>query len=298
MRLLQIDWWYGMSSAKVMLGLLVVLLVAPMARAQDEKDEKEKKALQELIQKAEDEYRQFFKRPENVIQFWGAIKFEMETGKFDLAAFHLHEMLKLPADKADPDLLKIERAEGFNAFLKLQRVRQWSKNEKFQAEAEKDVQTLIDRMSKALEQHLSDPVRINKFIKQLDAATPEERTFAFAELARSRARAVPYLVDALRRTVGTSLHARLKAAMVRLDPETVPPLLEILRAADAKDATDTDLRPTILDIIAQRGDKRAIPYLWHLSEAKQYPEPVRNQARALLSRLTETDISLLSPSKM
>src|SRR5262249_45999846 len=46
------------------------------------------------------------------------------------------------------------------------------------------------------------------------------------------------------------------------------------------------------------GDKRAIPYLWHLSEAKQYPEPVRNQARALLSRLTETDISLLPPSKM
>ena len=278
------------------LALGLGLFFVPTVRAQD--DDKQKKALQELIQKAEDEYRQFFKRPENAIQFWAAIKFEMDTGKSDLAAFHLHELLKLPPEKADPELIKIEKAEGMNAFLRLQNVKDWSKNDKLQKEAENDVQTLIGRVSKALETHLSNPQRIQKFIKQLDAPTTEERTFAFAELQRSREKAVPYLVQALRTSFGTPMNSRLQEAMVRLDPDIVPPLLQILRAADAKDALDIDLRPAILNILSKRADKRAIPYLWHLSEAAQYPEKVRDRARALLSQLTDTKLVDLPPAKI
>ena len=47
--------------------------------------------------------------------------------------------------------------------------------------------------------------------------------------------------------------------------------LEILKAVDAKDAQDIDLRITLLDIFRQRGDSRCLPYLWHLSSSSMYP---------------------------
>ena len=45
--------------------------------------------LNSLLDKAEEEYRTYFKRPESTIDFWVAIKFEIAVGKFDLAALHL-----------------------------------------------------------------------------------------------------------------------------------------------------------------------------------------------------------------
>ena len=71
-----------------------------------------------------------------------------------------------------------------------------------------------------------------------------------------------------------------------------------LKAADAKDALDPDVRPLLIDLFKRRADKRMVPYLWHVSEAKQYPEPVRAKARAALAYLTETELALLPPAKM
>ena len=34
---------------------------------------------------AENDYRQFFKKPQTVLEFWSAIQFEIELGRFDLA---------------------------------------------------------------------------------------------------------------------------------------------------------------------------------------------------------------------
>ena len=105
------------------------------AKPEEIKDkEAEKKATHLLLQKAEEEYRIFFRRPEEVPQFWAAIKFELNLGKFELAALHLKLLLqKEPAEAVDRELLKIENVEGFAPFVRLQTVRTWSTNPALQA---------------------------------------------------------------------------------------------------------------------------------------------------------------------
>jgi CheY-like chemotaxis protein len=276
-------------------------------RAQDEKPEElkkkeaDKKATEALLQRADEEYRIFFRRPEKVAEFWAAIKFEIGVGKFDLAALHLKMLLqKEPAEEVDRDLLRIEEVEGLAPFVRLQTIpiRKWSTNRALQEEAVKNVKTLLGRVTAALEKHLNNPERLNKFIKNLDAGSIEERLFALAQLNQARERAVPYLVEALRTSVGTPLHSRIVDAMLKLDPQIVPPLLEALKAANPKDAEDLDLRLTILNVLKRRGDKRAVPYLWHLTAAKMYPPQIQNKAKEVLAYLLETDPDRLPAAKI
>src|SRR5438105_5431549 len=150
--------------------MLLLLLGQSAGRAQDEKPEElkkkeaDKKATEALLQRADEEYRIFFRKPEKVAEFWAAIKFEVGVGKFDLAALHLKMLLqKEPAEDVDRDLLKIEEVEGLAPFLRLQTIHKWSANTALQEEAEKNVKTLIDRVTAALEKHLSNPERLSKF---------------------------------------------------------------------------------------------------------------------------------------
>src|SRR5262245_21634268 len=173
---------------------MVLLLGQGRIRAQedekpDPKREASKKAMEALLQKADEEYRVFFKRPEKTPEFWAAIKLEMQLGKYDLAALHLKQLLEKSAEDTEKDLFHIEEVEGLSAFLRLQGVRKWSDFPPFQEETEKNVKLLIDRVTAALEKNLSDPERIQKFISQLDAPTPEERNHAFVQLKRSRDKA-------------------------------------------------------------------------------------------------------------
>src|SRR5262249_8331119 len=159
----------------------------------------------------------------------------------------------------------IEENEGYSRFLVLRGIRTWSENKLYQDEAKKNVELLVNRVSAALEKQLGDPKRINRFIQNLDSPSVEERAYARLQLKRSKARAIPALVQALRDHGGTPLSLKIQDTLTRLDPETVPPLLEVLVAADAKDAQDTDLRVAILNVLRRRLETRAVPYLWHLS---------------------------------
>jgi CheY-like chemotaxis protein len=280
-------------------GALLIVL-APL-HGQDKPDQAaiQKRKTLELLEKAKEEYRVFFKKPETAIEFWSAIKFEMDLGKFDLAGLHLKLLLEKPAKEVDADLVKLEQAEGMSAFLRLRQVRKtdWSDHEPFQKEALANVDILIDRVTKAVETHLSDPVRIRKFIAQLDAPTAEERGYAYVQLARSRERATPYLVEALRVNYGKPLFGRLRETMLRIGPESVPVYLEALKAQNDKDYRDLELRLTLLDLIQKRDDKRAVPYLWHLSAAKKYPEAVRRKAKEVLAGLLRVGVDDLQPAR-
>ncbi len=272
----------------------------------------EREVTKELLRKAKEEYENFFRPPDEApnktLAYWAAIKLEMELGKFDLAGLHLKRMLgKDPDDKikvdppdvVDLELVKIEAAEGLSTFLRLKQVRPelWSELPKLQKETVADVDDLIDRVAKAVEKHLSDPVRIRKFIGRLTAFTEEERAFAYVQIARSRERAVPYLIEALRTNFDKPLFGRVRDVLLRIGPESVPIYLEVFKAVDAKDARDVELRLTMLDIIQRRDDKRAVPYLWHLSAAKQYPDIVRRKAKSVLSSLLRTREDDLVPAK-
>lgn len=280
------------------IALSAALVVIPFAQAQDEAN---RKATIILLDKAEEEYRTFFKRPESTFDYWAAIKFEIAVGKFDLAALHLKRLLeneKLKPEQVDDDLFKIESVEGPSTFLRLLRVDRWSDYPPFQKEAEANVKSFMDRLNAILEKRLSDPDRINRFIHQLDAETPEERTFAFTQLNRSRERAVPYLVEKLQESRGKPLYHRIVEAMVNLDPETVPAYLEVLKARDEKDAADQDLRLTLLRILRKRADPRVVPYLWHLSASKMYPPLIRETAKNYLADHLKVNPSVLPPAKL
>lgn len=283
-------------------AILAALATFNPVRAQEEEkpaEDKDKEATRRLLAKAEDEYRSFFKRPESTFEFWSAIKFELEVGKFDLAALHMKLLLeKQPAAAVDADLAKIENVEGMGSFLKMRAIRKWSDYPPFQKEAVKNLETLLDRTTAAVDKTLSDPKRFAKFIPLLDGQTEEERSFAFAQINRSRERAASYLIDALRVNVGKPLHRRIVEAMIRFDAEMVPAWLEALKAKNADDAKDADLRLTLLSIIEKRNDARAGPYLWHLSAAKMYPPQVNARAKLVLAQLTNYEPNKLPPARI
>lgn len=285
----------------VALLMLAIPFLAFSASAQEKEDplELQQKFFKRLLDRAEDEYRLFFKRPTKPVQFWTAMKFELEVGKFELAAHHLKLLLEYqPPDEADNDLIKIEETEGLTAFLRLRYVQKWSDYKPFDDEARKSVEALIQRLTEAVEKHLSEPTRIQKFIRNLDAKTIEERGYAFFQLERSKERAVPFMVEALRTNLGKPEHARIVEALKKMHKDVVPPLLEILKASDAKEAQDLDLRLTLLNILLERNDRRVVPYLWHLSHANQYPKLIRDRAREVLAHFLNVDITQVPTAKI
>jgi tetratricopeptide (TPR) repeat protein len=289
--------------ALAILGVLCALHIPAWAQGdKPDLDAINKRKTQDLLDKARDEYRIFFKKPETGIEYWSAIKFEMDLGKFDLAAYHLKLMLEKDGKDAkdiDTDLVKLEQAEGMSAFFRLRLVKKtdWSDHPPFRDEASANVEKLIDRVTKAVETHLSDPERIKKFIKNLDAPTEEERGYAYVQLARSRERAVPYLIEALRVDYGKTIFPKVRETMIRIGPETVPVYLEAFKAVNDKDYRDVELRLTLLDIIQKRDDKRVIPYLWHMVGSKRYPDAVRKKAKETLASLLRIDIDNVPPAK-
>src|SRR5438067_10525732 len=94
------------------------------------------------------------------------------------------------------------------------------------------------------------------------------------------------------------MHDRVVQSVVELDAAIVPPLLEVLKAANPQDAQDLDLRLTILDVLQRRADKRAAPYLWHLASAKIYPVQIQNRAKEVLAYFLETEPTRLPVPKV
>src|SRR5947209_15927892 len=140
-------------------------------------------------EKSADDYRRFFRTPENVSEFWKALRFELDVGRPDLAAKHLHGLLALkPTDK---QLLGLVDSVGLTPILQLRVVRRWSRDPKLQKQALDDVDTLIKRTSEAARKRRADPVRLRELIARLEA-TPEERIYATRELIDSGSAAMPY----------------------------------------------------------------------------------------------------------
>jgi CheY-like chemotaxis protein len=260
--------------SRSLLSVAVVFALGSLVCAQ-EKPEAEKKKSEpkkgEEIKKAEEQYRTFFKPPETALEYWAALKFEIDVGKYDLALEYLKGFLgKNPKMKSvavtDEELVQIEAADGMSSFLRLLTIPQ----------LREEAKPLLERVSAAVKRHVSDPERLKKYVQNLNA-TPEERVYAIGELKRSGPAAVPYLVDALRATEGATQHAKILSALLALDKSIVPPLLAAL------DIDDTTLRLEILEILKQRAETSAVPYLWHLAASPQIPDLVRKKATDALA---------------
>jgi CheY-like chemotaxis protein len=296
-----------MIPRRLLLSAVVLGALTPGAWAQDLiQGEKEKKgdtkqaATKKVLEKAQEEYRTLFKEPKTALEYWAALSFEVQVGKFDVAAYHLDKLLSQPEKERDDDLLKIEDVEGLNTFLRLREVNEWSKQEELNKEAKQNVEKLINTVLAAVEKKLSDQQRIAKYIKGMiepEPDIPEVRAFSLIQVKRSGYFAAPLLAEALRNTSGQKLN-RLKRYLLELNRDILPPMLELLRARDVQDAADIDFRVNLLWLFKERQEKRAIPYLWNLSASPKYPAVLRERAKDTLAYFLGTEADRLVPAKV
>jgi CheY-like chemotaxis protein len=252
------------------------------------KGEKGKKgAKKEEPPKKDDSYRQFFRQPESVLDYWKAMQFEIEVGRPELAAKHLHGMMA--KNPTEAELLELEEQEGMSNILALRLIRKWDEDPKADKAAKEDLEKLINGVSTALNKHLSDRQRIAKYVKNLASPEEDERAYALTELTRSGARIVPALVAALRESSGDE-RQRLLTAIPKLGRETIPPLLAAL------DIPDHDLRLDLIGALLRRADARAVPYLWYLAGGPGMEADLKARAHEALAYLLRTPAdSLPSP---
>lgn len=223
--------------------------------------------------------RDFFKPPETTAEYWRAVNFEVNVGRYDLAAEYLKALLS--RNPTDEDLLKIEERDGLTGFLRLATIPQ-TRVEGVQ---------LLQRVENAVQKVLGDPKRIDALIRKL-YGDEEERAFAIGQLRRVGPRAVPALIAALQRTQDENeAHTAILTAMIRLNRDILPPLVAAL------DISNSTLKLELLEVINQRGDVEAAPFLWYTAGSAKEPEIVRQKAAAVLARFLETSTDKLPPAK-
>jgi hypothetical protein len=228
--------------------------------------------------KPEEKYRDYFKQPETPQEYWAAMSYEIEVGKFNLAAQDLKGFLaKNPSDE---ELLQIEEQEGMSAFLKLLTI----------PELRNDAKPLLERVTAAVRKLRSDPERIRRFVQNL-SATPEERAYAIRELRKSGAVVVPYLIDGLRAGGAKETHDAILMALVELGPEAVPPL------GAALESGIPSLQLELIDVVRQRREAQAVPYLRYPSATGDGSDLVRRKAIQTISEILGTEPARLPPAK-
>jgi hypothetical protein len=244
----------------------------------------------------EDDYRRFFKRPTNSAEFWNALQFEIEVGRYDLAAVHLRNWLNYKP--SDEELVKLADNVGVAAFLKLRNVRKWSEDAKVNKESLANVEQLIKRVTDAVNKIRRDPERIKGYVRNL-SASPEEYAYALKELVRSGAYVVRYLLDELK-TAEPEQRVRLLDALRQLGPDTIEPM------AAALDSKNAPLQLDLIRIFRKRISastypqilQHVVPNLWFLANSPTQAEEVRREAEAALSYFLEIPADKLPPARV
>ncbi len=271
------------------LGVVLLLALLALAPAQDVKDKAPKDKDAPPPKKAPprsdffDPYRELFKKPETVADYWKALDFEIELGSYDLAAQHLHGLL---LKKPTPDqLLDLQRQVTMNAFLRLRNIPKWSDNAAVEKTARADVEELIKLVTAAVKSQMNNRDQILQWIKNLNASR-EEAIYALQELYKYKAYAAPLLIEELGRTKGGD-RLPLIDALRRLSSDVVPPIVAAL------DSPDTSLVLDLLDILQKRNARKAVPFLWFLTADPSRPDSVRNKAKEVLAVLRDVPVSKL-----
>jgi hypothetical protein len=244
----------------------------------------------------EQDYRRFFKRPSNTDEYWNAIQFEIDVGKYDLAAVHLRNLLNYKP--SDADLVKLVDEVGIAAFLRLRNIRTWSDDPRANREALANVEELIKRVTEATNRVRRDPARIQGYIKNL-TATPEENAYALKELAKSGAYAVPELIDALKQA-SPEERVRYLDTLERLGPDTIAPMVAALDSNDARLQIDLVriFRKRYSAATARLIHREVVPNLWFFASSPSQSDEVRRHATAALSYFLETPADKLPPAKV
>ena len=154
-----------------LLGVLALIALAGPLPAQPPAKEPPKK------DKPDDEYPNYFGKPETPADFWNALKHEFEVGEFAIAARFLQGLLDRKPTKEE--WLELEEKDGMSAFLRLRAVRQWSRDPAKDRKAKENVDQLIQEVTAALKEHIEDPAH-RQVRQKLDGHTRGAPNFPFA----------------------------------------------------------------------------------------------------------------------
>jgi CheY-like chemotaxis protein len=234
---------------------------------------------------------EFYATPKTAQEFWRATRFEIRIGNYERAAERIKGLLDLnPDGKTLVELVDrpVAGGEGGMApFLRLRNVPRWypidaaDKNDRREKEARANVESLIDKISKALEAELSNPERIRRFANNL-AGPEEESAFALREVRRSGKAAIPVLAQMMTEGPQAEVRGGIVNAIPELDAVTVPPLVAFIAGADTHTQAD------LIDALRRRADYRnttltadsdPVPTLWYLWGNPRTPDTVRSRAR-------------------
>jgi len=234
-----------------------------------------------------DGFRQFFKQPQNIYDYWEAISFEIEVGKYDFAARYLHDLIekKYP----DEDLAGLVDKVTLNTIFRLRLVKNWTKDKILNDQAIKDADDLIRLAGQASLKKLQDPQRIAKFVEQLQG-NPEERAFALKELYRSGASTIPLLLADLGKQNNIEKSYVLDA-LKRLGSEVEAPIIASLEGVPISVQVD------LIDVLVARGAIQAAPELWFVSSDPRRPEGLRKKAKQAIASLTKFELGALPEAK-
>ncbi len=231
------------------------------------------------------------RRLETPLDFWNAIQFELDLGKTDIAARYLRGLInKKPTDK---DLYAILDRDGITSVMRLRNIREWTTDKNNNAQAIKDAETLVDLVTQANKKRLADDARIRELITQLNG-TPEEKSYALAELYKIGATVVPHVLDFLARSKEANDRHTYKQALLKMGPATLAPLLAAL------DSNNVLLKLDILDVLRQRHFARSaeiLPWLQFPSASPSESPLVRAKARKILAEFQELPEDKLPPAK-
>jgi CheY-like chemotaxis protein len=225
--------------------------------------------------------------PRRPVELFQDARGQITDGRYELAA----EILKdfLAANPTDQDYLDIEGRVGPQAFLGLRNIPRWYDDPKRDDEFKRGpLLKIVEAARAASEKLVTDPARITRFVSRLGGVR-EERDFAINELRRSRAAAVPFLIDSLKTDASVEQRAGVYTAVSTLGPETVPAVL-----AAAENLPD-ELRGGLLRAVAGRADigslvtktdTNPLPLAWYLSGLPAgQPSAVRETAVEVLAAL-------------
>lgn len=235
---------------------------------------------------------EFYALPKTAPEFWRAAQFEIRTGSYERAAERIKGLLDLnPDDKTLFDLVDKPppgTPGGMGQFLRLRNVPRWYPvdprgGDKRNDEAKANVETLISKLSAAIEKELNNPERIRRFATAL-AGPPEESAFALNELRRSGKAVSPVVAPMLADTdkLTDEVRAGILAAIPLLGADTVPGFVAYLPHGSASAQLDligalrnrTDFRNLPL-----QADTDPLPTLWYLYGKPDSSEQVKGRAR-------------------
>jgi CheY-like chemotaxis protein len=133
-----------------------------------------------------EEYRRLFKAPTNVPEFWNAMRFEIDVGRYDLAAAHLRGLLALKP--TDQQLVDLAEKEGITPILALRNIRNWSTSTSYRLTPAAIAELKADDVPPGVLTRLQRPEIRGEYRNQAEFVKDLEKVVAAEDLESAKSR--------------------------------------------------------------------------------------------------------------